>query len=62
MARALLKAREGDTVTLRTPVGAEEIEIVEVRYAAARDRRRRRRVDATRELRLECPDDCIEHA
>ena len=32
MARALLKAREGDTVTLRTPVGAEEIEIVEVRY------------------------------
>ena len=34
MARALLKAREGDVVTLRTPVGAEEIEIVEVRYAA----------------------------
>jgi transcription elongation factor GreB len=32
MARALLKAREGDTVTLRTPVGAEEIEILEVRY------------------------------
>jgi transcription elongation factor GreB len=32
MARALLKAREGDSVTLRTPVGAEEIEIVEVRY------------------------------
>jgi transcription elongation factor GreB len=32
MARALLKAREGDTVTLRTPVGAEEIAIVEVRY------------------------------
>ena len=32
MARALLKAREGDTVTLRTPVGAEEIEIIEVRY------------------------------
>ena len=32
MARALLKAREGDTVTLRTPVGAEDIEIVEVRY------------------------------
>src|SRR4030095_2139062 len=31
-ARALLKAREGDTVTLRTPVGAEDIEIVEVRY------------------------------
>jgi transcription elongation factor GreB len=33
MARALLKAREGDTVTLRTPGGAEELEIVEVRYA-----------------------------
>ena len=32
MARALLKAREGDTVTLRTPLGAEDIEIVEVRY------------------------------
>jgi transcription elongation factor GreB len=33
MARALLKAREGDTVTLRTPGGAEELDIVEVRYA-----------------------------
>ncbi len=33
MARALLKAREGDTVTLRTPGGAEELEIVDVRYA-----------------------------
>ena len=33
MARALLKAREGDRVTLRTPGGAEEIDIVEVRYA-----------------------------
>jgi len=32
VAKALLKAREGDTVTLRTPVGAEEIAIVEVRY------------------------------
>jgi len=32
MARALLKAREGDTVTLRTPVGAEDIDVVEVRY------------------------------
>ena len=32
MARALLKAREGDTVILRTPIGAEDIEIVEVRY------------------------------
>jgi transcription elongation factor GreB len=32
MARALLKAREGDVVTLRTPGGVEELEIVEVRY------------------------------
>jgi len=34
MARALLKAREGDTVTLRTPGGVEELEVVEVRYAS----------------------------
>jgi len=32
IARALIKAREGDTVHLRTPGGDEEIEIVEVRY------------------------------
>jgi transcription elongation factor GreB len=32
VARALLKARAGDTVTLRTPAGAEELEIVAVRY------------------------------
>ena len=32
MARALLKAREGDTVTMRTPAGVEEIDVVEVRY------------------------------
>ena len=32
MARALLKAREGDTVTLRTPGGVEDIDIVAVRY------------------------------
>jgi len=32
MARALLKAHEGEAVTLRTPVGSEEIEIVGVRY------------------------------
>jgi transcription elongation factor GreB len=32
MARALIKAREGDTVTLRTPGGVEEIEILAVRY------------------------------
>src|SRR4030095_6465104 len=32
MARALLKAREGDTVTLNTPGGLEELDILEVRY------------------------------
>ena len=32
VARALIKAREGDTVTLRTPGGEEELEILEVRY------------------------------
>jgi transcription elongation factor GreB len=32
VARALLKAREGDTVTLRTPGGVESLEILEVRY------------------------------
>jgi transcription elongation factor GreB len=32
VARALIKAREGDTVTLRTPGGEEDIEILEVRY------------------------------
>ena len=32
VARALIKAREGDTVTLRTPGGDEQIEIAEVRY------------------------------
>ena len=32
MARALIKAREGDTVPLRTPGGDEELEIREVRY------------------------------
>jgi transcription elongation factor GreB len=32
IARALLKARAGDAVTLRTPAGAEELEIIEVRY------------------------------
>jgi transcription elongation factor GreB len=32
IARALLKAREGDTVTLRTPGGDEPLEILEVTY------------------------------
>ena len=34
IARAFIKCREGDTVTLRTPAGAEELEILEVRYEA----------------------------
>ena len=32
IARALIRAREGDTVHLRTPGGDEELEILEVRY------------------------------
>ncbi|MGB7541485.1 MAG: transcription elongation factor GreB [Burkholderiales bacterium] len=32
IAKALLKAREGDTVTLRTPVGTEELEVLRIRY------------------------------
>jgi len=32
IAKALIKAREGDVVTLRTPGGAEELEILEVNY------------------------------
>ena len=32
VAKALIKAREGDTVVLRSPAGQEEIEILEVRY------------------------------
>jgi transcription elongation factor GreB len=35
IARALLKAREGDVVQLRTPAGVETLEIVSVRYAAS---------------------------
>jgi len=34
IARALLKAREGDEVALVTPAGIERIEVVEVRYPA----------------------------
>ena len=34
MARALLKAREGDSVSVHTPDGRREVEIVEVRYQA----------------------------
>ena len=32
IARALLKAREGETVVLHTPAGAEELDIVSVQY------------------------------
>ena len=32
MARALIKAREGDSVVLRTPAGNEQLEILEVSY------------------------------
>ncbi|HEX5455121.1 MAG TPA: transcription elongation factor GreB [Stellaceae bacterium] len=35
IARALLKAHEGDRVAVRTPAGIEEIEVVEIRYGAA---------------------------
>ncbi len=34
IARALLKARVGDVVSFRSPRGLEELEIVDVRYAA----------------------------
>lgn len=34
VARALLKAREGDVVQLRTPAGIEDLEILEVRYVS----------------------------
>jgi len=32
VARALMKAREGDTVSLRTPAGVDALEVLEVRY------------------------------
>jgi len=35
IARALLKAHEGDVVELRTPTGLEQIEVIEIRYATA---------------------------
>jgi transcription elongation factor GreB len=34
VARALLRAREGDVVTLKTPVGNEELEVIAIRYDA----------------------------
>lgn len=35
IARTITKAREGDVVTLHTPTGVEELEILEVTYPAA---------------------------
>jgi transcription elongation factor GreB len=35
IARALLKAREGDVVKLATPLGSQEIEVLKVSYPAA---------------------------
>ncbi len=37
IARALLKASEGDVVKLATPAGVQEIEVVEVRYPAPQE-------------------------
>jgi transcription elongation factor GreB len=37
VARALTKAREGDSVTLQTPAGLEELEILEVSYPGKSD-------------------------
>ena len=33
IARALMKAREGDVVALRTPAGVDELEVLTIRYA-----------------------------
>ncbi|WP_323018019.1 transcription elongation factor GreB [Castellaniella sp.] len=35
VARALIKAHEGDTVTLRTPAGIEELDVLDVSYPPA---------------------------
>jgi transcription elongation factor GreB len=35
IARALLRAREGDTLQLRAPAGVEQIEVLGIRYASA---------------------------
>jgi transcription elongation factor GreB len=41
IARALVKAREGDIVELRTPAGIEHIEVLAIRYGGSgRDQRR----------------------
>jgi transcription elongation factor GreB len=35
IARALMKAREGDIVELRTPAGIEHIEVLDIRYSGS---------------------------
>ncbi len=35
IARALMKAREGDILELRTPAGIEHIEVLDVRYGGS---------------------------
>ena len=35
IARALMKAREGDIVELRTPAGIEHIEVLDIRYGGS---------------------------
>ena len=36
VARALIRSREGDTVTLLTPAGEEQLEVLEIRYEELR--------------------------
>jgi len=36
IARALMKAREGDMVALRTPSGTQSLEVIEIRYEVER--------------------------
>ena len=48
IARALLKAHEGDAVEVRTPAGAEQIEIVEIRYERGEPAEREAGVNARR--------------
>jgi len=35
IARALMKAREGDILELRTPAGMEHIEVLDIRYGSS---------------------------
>ena len=62
MARALLKAREGDTVIAAHAGGAEELDVVARPLPAARDRRVAGRVDAARAQRLEWPHEFTDSA